>query len=469
MVENITSVITKGIMFKKSIVISLLFTLFFIITQIKIIKAEIMVNRVFGKAEYRKLYQKKWVKLSKNMKLDERCRIRTGNKSSLTLSLHDGSICKLINKVIFDIKEVHYTDNVKKFISYLQYGKIKIIKRRSNPFFKFIIRTPTAEAQIKKCVMGINVIENNICDFIVFCGDTKIIPNKNSSKHIILKARQKTTIKKNKLEISSQPIHDSALKNWKDYNKIAKKDILKKKLKLFISTDVNGKGARKYAERILKPKEYLKKTVKTGQDVLNYIHNLYEKHNQKIQISDIIIVSEGLPTGVYFSKKKYSGIYTFKKEMQKLIITYNDIFKEYIKKPISLSPKAIYIDDIKNLIGLKKPLCKNVNFTIIACRTGAYPKEVRMDRMFKFHVMFAGGELSLFNYKKKIVEEIEITTPGFGEYFGIEPFAQQLSMITEGKVEASSRRLAWGEQQCKNGQLRINKKKRVIYKNGKRI
>ena len=82
--------------------------------------------------------------------------------------------------------------------------------------------------------------------------------------------------------------------------------------------------------------------------------------------------------------------------------------------------------------------------------------------------MFAGGELRLYDLRTKEYIILKVTLPGYGEYLKIAPFARQLSLITDGIIEAAWRRLKWDDQQCTSDGLHVNEDKRVIYKNGKR-
>ncbi len=72
------------------------------------------------------------------------------------------------------------------------------------------------------------------------------------------------------------------------------------------------------------------------------------------------------------------------------------------------------------------------------------------------------------NLNSYTLNSYTLPAPGYGGYLKVEPFARQLSIITEGKVEAAWRRLRWDDQQSDGDELRVNEKKRVIYIKGKR-
>jgi hypothetical protein len=77
--------------------------------------ATVKVGKVIGRAEYRKLSDKKWKKLSINMKLSREYRIRSGKASRVELICADGSKIILRNQVVFDIKELKMTKEKKSF------------------------------------------------------------------------------------------------------------------------------------------------------------------------------------------------------------------------------------------------------------------------------------------------------------------------------------------------------------------
>ena len=134
------------------------------------------VISVIGQAQTKRLGKQRWEKMVRRKVLYDDSRVRTGRNSTLKLKLFDGSIIKLGQTAVFDLKKVAAKKNQKsRGLFKVWFGKIRatVVKvRKKKSDYKF--HTPTAVAGVRGTDLGIQVKGKEEEQFMVFQGEIAV-------------------------------------------------------------------------------------------------------------------------------------------------------------------------------------------------------------------------------------------------------------------------------------------------------
>ncbi len=198
---------------KKTVIFVIIILLFF---SFSIHASTVKVENVIGRAEYRKLSDSKWKKLTANMKLSIDHRIRTGKSSKVVLVCKDGSKITLRNRVVFDIKELKSTSEKKSFSFKLLYGRAKaVVTKLTRKKDKWTISTPTAVVGVRGTTFGISARGDKKCEVAVFKGKVEVKNVKKiRQKPVIVKESEMVVVKKDKPPEEPVALDHKTFEEW---------------------------------------------------------------------------------------------------------------------------------------------------------------------------------------------------------------------------------------------------------------